>query len=68
MKRWQPHIKQKIFFGAPNSLTENAHPIDMRQKIVLSVIVVTILVLGIYPEPILHLTRDTVTDILQRIK
>ncbi len=62
------NMVQKIFFGAPNSLTENAQPIDMRQKIVLSVIVVTILVLGIYPEPILHLTRDTVTDILQRIK
>ena len=59
---------QKIFFGVPNSLTENAQPIDLRQKVVLSVIVITILVLGVYPQPILHLTQDTVTDILQRIK
>lgn len=59
---------QKIFFGVPNSLTENVQPISMGQKIVLSVIVITILVLGIYPQPILHITQDTVTGILQRIK
>ena len=62
------NVVQKIFFGKPNSLTENATPIDIRQKIVLSVIVITILVLGIYPDPVLRLTQDTVTDILQRIK
>jgi NADH-quinone oxidoreductase subunit M len=62
------NMVQKIFFGAPNSLTENAQPIDIRQKIVLSVVVVTILVLGVYPQPLLHLTQDTVTDIMQRIK
>ena len=62
------NLVQKIFFGKPNSLTENARPIGIKQKIVLSVIVITILVLGIYPEPVLRLTQDTVTDILQRIK
>ena len=62
------NVVQKVFFGAPNSLTENAQPINVMQKIVLSVIVITILVLGIYPQPILHLTQDTVTDILQKIK
>ncbi len=59
---------QKVFFGASNAATENVQPIDLRQKIVLSVIVITILVLGIYPQPILHLTQNTVTDILQRLK
>ncbi len=62
------NMVQKVFFGASNALTENAQPIDMRQKIVLSVIVITILILGIYPGPILGLTQSTVTDILQRIK
>ncbi len=62
------NMVQKVFFGASNAVTENVQPIDIRQKIVLSVIVITILVLGIYPQPILHLTQDTVTDILQRIK
>ncbi|MEO6289349.1 MAG: NADH-quinone oxidoreductase subunit M [Ginsengibacter sp.] len=62
------NMVQKVFFGASNALTENAQPIDMRQKIVLSVIVITILILGIYPGPILGLTQGTVTDILQMIK
>ncbi len=59
---------QKVFFGETNSLTENAQPINMGQKIILTTIVVTILILGIYPEPVLHLTQATVTDILQRLK
>jgi NADH-quinone oxidoreductase subunit M len=62
------NMVQKIFFGSSNPLTENAQPIDVRQKIVLSVMVITILILGIYPQPLLHLTQATVTDILQRIK
>ena len=37
------------------------------QNIVLLVLVVSILVLGIYPEPVIHLTESTVTDILSRI-
>ena len=62
------NMVQKVFFGASNTITENVQPIDIRQKIVLSVMVITILVLGIYPAPVLHLTQDTVTDILLRIK
>lgn len=62
------NMMQKVFFGPSNALTENARPIDARQKVVLSLLVVTILALGIYPEPVFHLTHDTVTDILQRVK
>ncbi|MEP7252433.1 MAG: NADH-quinone oxidoreductase subunit M [Ginsengibacter sp.] len=62
------NMVQKVFFGVSNAITEKVQPIDLRQKIVLSVMVITILALGIYPAPILHLTQDTVTDILLRIK
>ncbi len=62
------NMMQKVFFGPSNSLTENARPIDVRQKIILSILVVTILALGIYPEPVFHLTHNTVKDILLRVK
>lgn len=62
------NMMQKVFFGPTNSLTENARPINGRQKFILSVIVITILVMGIYPSPILHLTQETVTGILQSLK
>ncbi len=62
------NMMQKVFFGPSNALTENARPIDLAQKIVLSLLVVTILILGIYPEPVFHLTHNTVKDILLRVK
>ncbi len=62
------NMMQKVFFGPSNALTENARPIDLAQKIILSLLVVIILALGIYPEPIFHLTHDTVKDILLRVK
>ncbi|HEX7457281.1 MAG TPA: proton-conducting transporter membrane subunit, partial [Ginsengibacter sp.] len=62
------NMMQKVFFGVPNSFTENATAITMSQKFILSVIVLTILILGIYPGPLLHLTQDTVKEILLNIK
>lgn len=59
---------QKVFFGKMNALTEKAEPMSAAQKIVLSVIVISIVILGVYPEPVLHLTHSNVTDILQSLK
>ncbi len=57
---------QKVFFGSSAALTENAIILSTGQKVVLSVIVISILALGIYPEPVFRLTQGTVTDILQK--
>lgn len=62
------NVMQKVFFGVPNSVTEKVTEISMRQKFVLTIIVLAIILLGIYPEPVLHLTQDTVTVILQKLK
>ena len=60
------NMVQKVFFGQPNILTENAIVLSAGQKAVLSIIVIFILALGIYPQPVFHVTQATVTDILQR--
>jgi NADH-quinone oxidoreductase subunit M len=57
---------QKVFFGEPITLTQNSIVLSAGQKVVLSVIVISILALGIYPQPVFHLTQATVTVILQR--
>ena len=57
---------QKVFYGKVNALSEKAKPMNIAQNIVLFVIVIAIIVLGIYPEPVIHLTQSTVTDILSR--
>jgi NADH-quinone oxidoreductase subunit M len=58
---------QKTFFGKANVLAEQAKKMSAGQGIVLLVLVIAILFLGIYPEPVIHLTQSTVTDILSRM-
>ena len=62
------NMMQKVFFGVSNSFTENVTAISTGQKLVLSVFVLAIITLGVYPGPVLHITQGTVTDILQRFK
>lgn len=62
------NMMQKVFFGATNSITEKATAISTAQKFILSIIVLAIFFLGIYPQPVLHLSQDTVTMILQKLK
>jgi NADH-quinone oxidoreductase subunit M len=58
---------QKVFYGNTNALTARAHDIKMNEKIILAVIVVLILVVGIFPQPIFEMTKGTVETILAKM-
>ncbi len=58
---------QKVFFGNTNRLTEKARDIRLNEKIILASIVVIIVVVGVYPKPVLELTRDTVQMIIGKM-
>ena len=58
---------QRVFFGNTNALTEKAKDIKPNEKLVLAAIVVLIVVIGVYPKPILELTRDTVEMIITKM-
>ena len=58
---------QRVFFGNTNALTEKGKDIRMNEKLVLAAIVVLILVVGVYPKPVLDLTKDTVETIITKI-
>ena len=45
-----------------------AKKIDMNEKFILGVIVCLIFLIGVYPQPVLDLTKDTVAAILERLK
>jgi len=60
------NMVQKTFFGKTNMLAEQAQKMSAGQGVVLFVLVIAILFLGIYPEPVIHLTQSTVTDILSK--
>ncbi len=59
---------QKIFYGETNALTEKAYDSGLNVKLSLVVITIVVIILGVYPEPILRLTNDTVNAVLANIK
>ncbi|HTQ28040.1 MAG TPA: NADH-quinone oxidoreductase subunit M [Puia sp.] len=58
---------QKVFFGNTNTLTAGAQDIRLNEKIILAVIVLLIIVVGIYPQPVFQMTKDTVEAILTKM-
>ena len=58
---------QKVFYGNTNSLTENAKDIYLNEKIILAALVAIIIIVGVYPQPILELTKNIVNAILTKM-
>jgi NADH-quinone oxidoreductase subunit M len=56
---------QKVFYGNTSAVTENAKDIRLNEKFILSVIVIGIIVIGVYPQPLLNLTEGFVDTILK---
>jgi len=57
---------QKVIYGNTNALTERGTDIGLNEKLVLGIIVILILVIGVYPQPLLDLTKDTTNFILNK--
>ncbi|HEY5771495.1 MAG TPA: NADH-quinone oxidoreductase subunit M [Chitinophagaceae bacterium] len=57
---------QKIIYGNTNALTETGTDIGYNEKLVLGIIVVLILIVGVYPQPFLDLTKETTDFILDK--
>ena len=57
----------KVFFGNTNALTEKGVDIKLNEKVVLAAIVVIILFVGVYPKPVLELTKSTTDFILTQM-
>jgi NADH-quinone oxidoreductase subunit M len=57
---------QKVLYGNTNSLTETGTDIGVNEKLVLGIIVALIIIVGVYPQPILDLTKDTTDLILHK--
>jgi len=58
---------QRVFFGNTNALTEKAKDIKLNEKIVLAAIVLLIVIVGVYPKPMLELTKETVDMIITKM-
>ena len=61
------NMVQRVFYGTTNALT--AKTIDLRpgEKMILAFIVILILIVGVYPEPLFRLTQDAVDTLLSKM-
>jgi NADH-quinone oxidoreductase subunit M len=58
---------QKLFFGPVNALTAVGRDIRLDEKLALAAIVVLILIVGIYPAPVINLTHEAVEAVLAKM-
>jgi NADH-quinone oxidoreductase subunit M len=61
------NMVQKIFYGKTMPATEYAADASGNIKLALIVLAVIILVLGVYPQPVIKLTEDSVQAVLAKI-
>jgi len=55
---------QEVFYGNSSLTTVKANDVTTGTKIILTVLVIIVVVMGVYPQPMLQLTNDTVHAIL----
>jgi len=55
---------QKIFYGNTVVSTNNATDASKNVKVILALMVILVILLGVYPQPMIELTKDTVNAIL----
>lgn len=58
---------QKIFYGNTNTLTETTHDASFNEKAILSFLVILIVVLGVYPQPLLDLGNRFVEVLMKDV-
>jgi len=59
---------QKIFYGNTTIVTDGAAEVSTGAKMMLIVLVIVVLVMGVYPQPMLQLTNDAVQTALAKIQ
>jgi NADH-quinone oxidoreductase subunit M len=54
---------QKVFYGSTNAITETIKDISLHEKIILAVVVGLIFMVGLYPQPMIALTKDVANNL-----
>lgn len=62
------NMVQKVFYGETNAVTAAMQEISFNQKAMLAVLVIFIFLFGVFPQPLIDLTKETVSTILLRFK
>jgi len=57
---------RKVFYGETNELTARGISLSMNEKVVLTIIVILIIVIGVYPKPLLDMTQAATDFIMSK--
>lgn len=58
---------QKTMLGESNELTTSFHEIKGTERLVLAIIVILVIAIGIYPQPLLNLSEAAVTELINQV-
>lgn len=58
---------QKIFYGDSNTITAEVKDISWNEKLVLGIIVCIIFIVGVYPQPLIDLTKEAVAGLVAKL-
>lgn len=58
---------QKIFYGDVNTVTESVRDISWNEKLILGIIVCIIFIIGVYPQPLIELTKMAVDNLVGKM-
>ena len=58
---------QKVMFGELNERTSNFVDIDLTEKAVLLILCILVIVIGIYPNPLLHISEAAVVNLIEQV-
>jgi NADH-quinone oxidoreductase subunit M len=59
------NMVQKVLYGSTTNTTENADEISGNMKWMLMIVTIMIVVFGVYPQPMIDLTKDTVQALIK---
>ena len=62
------NMVQKVFYGEVNTLTVATKEIAFSEKVMLALIIVAIFLVGLFPQPLLQLTNDSVAFLMTKFK
>jgi len=62
------NMVQKVFYGEVNTLTVATKEITFSEKAILAVVIVAIFIVGLFPQPLLQLTSDSVAFLMTKFK
>lgn len=62
------NMVQKVFYGEKTDVADSVTDIVINEKIALGIIVCLIFIIGVYPQPMIDMTKESVTNLLFMFK